>query len=317
MMFAIPVTLAEGSLLDHVLPHKLFDIGPLTVTNHRLMMTVAAVLVLVVFFRAAKAISVRGTRPEDYVTKGRLSQIVEVILLFLRDEMTRPVLGGLTDRYIGYVWTTFFFILSCNLLGMVPWGNALHMASYFSGGDPHHAQHFDHWHGAPTGNINVTAALALVSFFMIFYVGIRQHGLKYFAHFAPIPFKPWPMAPVAFLLVLLEIMGAFIKPFALCMRLFANMLAGHMVLGALVMLIFFANSVAGQVAIAIPSVLGGVAMSCLELFVAFLQAYIFAFLTVLFIAQGAVHEHGDHEHEFEPHDEHEHLEAVAQAAHLE
>jgi F-type H+-transporting ATPase subunit a len=89
------------------------------------------------------------------------------------------------------------------------------------------------------------------------------------------------------------------------MRLFANMLAGHLVLGALVAMIFLADSVAVQGGVAIPVVLGATAMSMLELFVAFLQAYIFTFLTVLFIAQGAIHEHEDHPHE--PNDEHEHM----------
>jgi len=91
------------------------------------------------------------------------------------------------------------------------------------------------------------------------------------------------------------------------MRLFANMLAGHLVLGALIGLIFVAESYAIRGVIVVPSVLGALALSLLELFVAFLQAYIFAFLTVLFIAQGAVHHDDEHGHEHEPHDEHEHL----------
>jgi F-type H+-transporting ATPase subunit a len=316
----VPTTLAAASLLDHVLPHELFHIGPITVTNHRLMMTIAAVLMLVVFFRAARAISVRGSGADAYVTKGRVSQIIEVVLVYLRDEMARPVLGKLTDRYIGYIWTTFFFILFCNLLGMVPWSNAAHMVAWVAGVDEHSAMHLDHWQGTPTGNINVTGALAIVSFFMILFVGIRHSGLSYFAHFAPVPL--WPvmkgsspaMLPVAILLIILEIMGQFIKPFALAMRLFANMLAGHMVLGALIALIFIAAAGLGTIggyALSLPVIAGSLAMSLLELFVAFLQAYIFAFLTVLFIAQGAVHEHEEHDHEFEPHDEHEHLEDFA------
>lgn len=296
-------TLGAGDLISHVIPHDLFTLGPITFTNHMLMALVSAVVLVLVMLNVAKRIAVRAdaNTVDDYMTKGRVANIFEVILIFLREEMARPALGKLTDRYIGYIWTTFFFILFCNVLGLVPIGSLLGFV------DPH----LVHFGGTATGNIAVTATLAVISFVMILFVGIREHGLRYFLHFAPVPL--WPLMkgaspglmPVALLLILLEIVGAFIKPFALCMRLFANMLAGHLVLAALVGMIFLAKSAAVQGGVAIPVVLGATAMSGLELFVAFLQAYIFTFLTVLFIAQGAVHEHDDHPHE--PHDEHEHL----------
>lgn len=323
-MPSVVTSLAAGSPLDHVLPHKLhheplFTVkvgGPelnnelfniydgvysFYITNHMLMVVVAAVVVLLLAFSSRKRIEVTGTKVEDYVTKGRLSQTFEVLLTFLREEMVRPALGNLTDKYIGYIWTTFFFILTANLLGMIPLAELL---DTFSDGRLRHIG------GTATGNLAVTGVLAIVSFFMMLLSGVREQGLRYFAHFAPVPL--WPvmkgasagMLPVSLLLVLLEIVGAFVKPFALCMRLFANMLAGHMVLAALIGLIFLAATgmgTAGGYGVSVPVILFLVMISMLELFVCFLQAYIFTFLTVLFIAQGAVHhdEHAHDKHEFE------------------
>jgi F-type H+-transporting ATPase subunit a len=161
------------------------------------------------------------------------------------------------------------------MLGLVPVGPILRFAG---GNDPH----LEHWGGTATGNIAITAGLAAVSFVMIHGVGIKENGLKYFAHFNP---GPAYMAPI---LVPLEVVGSLVKPFALAVRLFANMVAGHLVLAALLGLIFTFKSYG----VAAGSIFGAAALSMLELFVAFLQAYIFTFLTVLFIAAGSVHEHG-------------------------
>ncbi|MCE9592402.1 MAG: F0F1 ATP synthase subunit A [Planctomycetes bacterium] len=281
------LTLASGDdLMSHVLPHKvlhdpLFEIGGIKfyLTNHVLMTLIVAVAMLIIFPLVAAKVKPRGTAAADYVTRGKFAQFFESICEFLRTEVARPALGHLTDRYIGFIWTTFFFILFCNLLGMMPVGPVLRFAT----GNPH----AEHWGGAATGNIAITAGLAIVAFFVIHGIGIKENGIKYFAHFNP---GPWYMAP---LLVPLEIIGSLVKPFALCVRLFANMVAGHLVLGALLGLIFtFRNY-----GVAAGSVLGAAALSLLELFVAFLQAYIFTFLTVLFIAAGAVHEHEHGEHE--------------------
>lgn len=288
-MLASVMTLASGPL-DHVLPHTMFWIGPVKVTNHMVMLTLAAIVLVLLMRHVAKQIAITGDRPDDYVTKGRVAHMVEVLLIYLKEEMARPALGNLTEKYIGYIWTTFFFILTCNLLGLLP------LAELFGV-----AFGIEHLGGTATGNLAVTAMLASVSFFVIIYAGIKEHGIKYFAHFAPVPFTPIGMAPIAILLIVLEVVGMFVKPFALCMRLFANMLAGHMVLAALIGLIFMTGTVAGYF-IAVPVLAGSTLFMLLEVFVAFLQAFIFTFLTVLFIAQGAVHEHEPHE-EHVPHDE--------------
>lgn len=300
---------AAADLMSHVMPHEIAE-GPLFtlnifpkhvdipffnihhgvydfyLTNHLLMTLVATALLLLVFPHVARRVRTHGTGIGAYVTNGRLAQFFETICVFLRQEVARPALGHLTDRYIKYIWTTFFFVLFCNLLGMIPVGPILR---FLAGDNPH----FEHWGGTATGNLAVTGGLALISFAMIHAVGVRESGLRYFAHFNP---GPWYMAP---LLVPLEIIGALVKPFALAVRLFANMVAGHLVLAALLGLIFtFKNY-----GVVVGSLFGAVALSLLELFVAFLQAYIFTFLTVLFIAAGAVHEH---EHDSENREHHAH-----------
>lgn len=287
------LTLAEGNLLVHVLPHPVFEVAGLTVTNHMLMGLVAAALVLVTFSYVAARVRTSGEGVEAYVTRGRVAQMFEVICIYLRENVARPNLGDLTDKYIYYIWTVFFFVLFCNLLGLVPIGPIAGLIM----GDPAAS----HIAGTATSNLNVTGALALISFVAIVGVGVHEQGLRYFAHFAPVPFKPWPMIPLAVFLVVLEGAGLLIKVVVLAMRLFGNMLAGHLVLAAMIAMIFtFAKvSAATGYAVGVGVMIGATAISLLELFVSFLQAFIFTFLTVLFIAAGAV-QHGDHGHDEAP-----------------
>lgn len=293
-MLKIMPTVAAGDLMSHVLPHKLhsqplFTVGEYEfyITNHLLMTLVAAVLVILVFMHVAKRARVTGSATEDYITRGRVAQLFETICQFLRDEVTRPALGHHTDRYIGFVWTTFFFILFCNLLGMVPIGYGLRLVT----GN----EHLAHWSGTATSNIAITGGLAIVAFLMIHVSAIRELGLwGWLKHHMPGPIF---LAP---LMLILEFAGDLIKPFALAVRLFANMVAGHLVIAALLGLIF----TFGKWFVVPGSIIGSLGISLLELFVAFLQAYIFTFLTVLFIAAFVAHEE---EHE----QEHEHAEHPA------
>ncbi len=267
-------------------PHTIFEVGGFAVTNHHIMTLAAAVLMVVVFAYVASRVRVKADATEEYVTKGRVAQLFEVILEFFREQVARPALGDLADRYIGFIWTTFFFILFCNLLGILPVGP---IAQLFGGNG--------HLGGTATGNISVTMGLAIVSFFAIQGLAIRHLGIVgWLKHHCP---GPAYLAPLMFVL---ELMGDLVKPFALCVRLFANMVAGHMVLGALIALIFLAGNagLALGYGTAVPSIAMAVALSLLELFVAFLQAFIFTFLTVLFIAQFVMHE--DHEEHAGPHD---------------
>lgn len=265
-----PPVLASGDPLSHVLPHKLFEVGGYSIPNTLVMLCVAGVLMLLIFPLAA--------RSKDRVPTG-LRNLVESVLSALRDGVARPVLHEATDKFMPFLWTTFFLILFANLLGALPINPLITAVTG-------HASHFG---GTATGDISVTAALAVCAFLAIHVGGIREQGfVHYCQNFAP--HVPWPLL---FLLVPLEIMGAVVKPFALCIRLFANMIAGHIVLAILLGFSgLLADGLSGtSVGVTVGSVAGATFISLLELFVAFLQAYIFTFLATLFIGMAVHPEH--------------------------
>ena len=195
-----------------------------------------------------------------------LLNIVETIVVFIRDEVAISNMGPAGIRYVPYLLTTFFYILLMNLCGLVPYG------------------------ATATGNIMVTAGLAVIAFIMIQYSAIKSQGLKhYLAHLSGgVHWLLWPI------MIPIEILGLFTKPFALCMRLFANMTGGHIVILSLLGLIFIFRSFV----IAPIPVLFVVGIYLLELFVAFLQAYVFTMLTALFMGLGMKSEskHAEHAH---------------------
>ncbi|QQE10871.1 F0F1 ATP synthase subunit A [Planctomycetota bacterium] len=323
--------LAEDNLLTHVMPQKafVFHIGDheYVIYNQMVLTGLAAIVVLLIFGYASRKIRTNKDAGIDgYVTKGRFAQLLEVLCVFIREEVARPNLGNITDKYIKYIWSVFFFVLMINLIGMVPIGYMLGWVavllpegvqqSMVSGlmqiGAEFHPSAKDpiglvtwlsHFNGNANGNLNMTAAMATVSFIAIIFIGMKEQGLKYFAHFAPVPFTPILMSPIAAMLVVIEAMGVVIKCVVLAMRLFGTMLAGHLVLAALFSLILAATNAGGiimEMGVGALVVGGATALSLLELFFAVLQAFIFTFLTVLFISAGAVH-HGEHDHD----DEHE------------
>lgn len=260
--------LAEFDPLKPIQPAPLFtfSIGShtITVSNHMFMITLAAVLLLIF-------LSI-GTYPKRLIPKG-LQNLIEMICVYLRDQLARPSLGEYTDKYISFVWTIFFFVLTMNLLNMVPLESIIYLIT----------RRPNHFGGTPTANIWVTGGLAAVTFFAIHIAGIKEKGLfQYIITFAPK--VPWP---ILILIYPLEIVSAFIKPAALAIRLFANMLAGHILLAILIGLIFVFKSFIFAGA----SVLFSVATSFLELLVAFVQAYIFTLLSTLFISFAVSHEH--------------------------
>jgi F-type H+-transporting ATPase subunit a len=298
MLNGLTIPLAATDLLSHVLPHDLVHVGPLTLTNLQIMAMIAAALVLVTFSFVASRVRPANTGTiDDHVTKGRVAQLFETLCVFLREEVARPNLGHLTDKYIYYIWTVFFFILFCNVLGMIPFGPASQLVAAAAGAE--HPNHYAHFGGTATSTLSMNIPLAVCSLIAIIFIGIKENGKHFFAHFAPVPFTPLPMLPIALMLVVLEIMGVLIKSTVLAMRLFGTMLAGHLVLAALLGLIFTAantDTLLGY-GVGVGVLAAGVALSLLELFIAFLQAFIFTFLTVLFIAAGAVHHDEDgHDH---------------------
>jgi F0F1-type ATP synthase membrane subunit a len=382
--------LAFENPLEHVLPHTYFHVLGIPVTNVIVMSTVAGLLMLLIFPRMFD-------RPSSGVPSGS-KNFFEAVLEFLRVEVFRPALKENTDRFVPFLWTMFFFILFCNVLGCLPIAAFVEIITW---------GHVEHLGGAATGNISVTIALALCAFVFIHAHGIDQiakslmdgtyghhdhghaevghedaadlqhfrgealaadagsdldaltnptahykdesiglHGVVadyqpaaaaaldpantphahernaalvlaaagrrmtplkamvsavpiYLWNFAPHPFRPPPGSPwtkwipdvlMFSFLLLLEMIGAAVKPFALCIRLFANMVAGHILLAVLIGLIMAVPGL-WRFGVAGPIALLDVFIQLLEIFVAFLQAYIFTFLTTLFIASAVAPEH--------------------------
>jgi F-type H+-transporting ATPase subunit a len=248
--------LAKVSPLDEVTTKVIFS-KPFVFTNHMFMITLATILLLIVMPLALRR---KG------MVLGGFGNAIEAICLYLREEVVRPFLHDKTDTYIGFLWTMFYFILTMNLLGMLP----LNRVVYFVSGMKE-----NHFGGAATANIYVTGTMALVSFLLFHAAGIIENGLwHYIKSFCPK--VPWPMMPFMFFM---EVVSSFVRMFSLAIRLFANILAGHVLLGTLVLLIIIYQNAF----VATASTLFVVAMSMMELFVAFLQAYIFTFLTTIFI----------------------------------
>ena len=280
-----------GGPLDHVVQHPLitrpadFGIltpqGVITLFSNQIAMLILAGVLLVVFVPLF-AMRRRGSSDVEAHVPAGFANFIESICQYLRKEVAEPALGEHTDRFIKYIWTIFFFILTINLLGLLP----LPAISPLFG---------THIGGTATGNIWMTGTMALLTMVMMIVNGLRLGGKQYLAHFCPGP--TW-LAP---LLIPVEIIGLLAKIFALSVRLFANMIAGHILLAVLVGFILSAGTAmgtAGGLAVAIPAVAGSVAITLLEVFVAFLQAFIFTFLTTLFIGMSVVfHHHDEHEHD--------------------
>lgn len=299
-MVPIFVLVAAENPLEHVVQHPLVTrpahwgklltpAGEITLlSNHIVMMIVAGLLLM-----ALLPLLVRRREGDDPI--GRLvpagfANFLELVCNYLREEVARPALHQHTDRFIKFIWSVFFFILTLNLLGLLPIPALAGLARTPLG-------------GTATGNVWVTGTMALVTMGMMVVNGLRLGGRQYLAHFSPGPI--W-LSP---LLVLVEIIGLLARVFALAIRLFANMIAGHILLAVLLGFILSAGTsmgAAGGLAVAVPVILASVAIMMLELFVAFLQAFIFTFLTALFLGASVnVHHAADHnDKEAHAHDAH-------------
>lgn len=249
----------ELPFLGHVHLPQLHLFGlDFSITKHVVFLWFAAFLLMVGLIIVARKNS------KNRIPKG-LGNLVEIIILFIRDEIVVPNMGTGGLKYLPYLLTNFFFILVMNLLGLIPYG------------------------ASATGNVNITAGLAIIAFIMIQYSAIRAQGFgHYLAHLTG--GTHWGMWII---MVPIEFLGLFIKPFALCIRLFANMTAGHIVILALIALIFIFQ----HVGVGLISVPLAVAVNMLELFIALIQAYIFTMLTSIFMGLGMqTEEHGNEHH---------------------
>ncbi len=247
----------DGTLIAHdktgaVINRKPLDIS---ITKNVVSLLISVTILLIVFIGIAGAYKKR----EGKAPRG-LQSVLEPIILFVRDDIAKPQLGHRYKGFMPYLLTVFFFVWLNNLLGLVP---------FFPGG------------ANLTGNIAVTMMLAMCTFVLTTINGNRNYWGHIFT-----PHVPWWLYP---LMIPVEIIGVFVKPIALMIRLFANITAGHILILSLISLIFILKSVfvAG---IAIPFVLF---ISVIELVVGFIQAFIFTVLSALFIGM-AVEEHAGH-----------------------
>jgi F-type H+-transporting ATPase subunit a len=249
-------------------------IKPLDFEITKFMLIELVVALLMCVFFVGLAATIRGGR----LPRGRFGNILEAMLLYFRDKVARPCIGGHdADKFVPFIWTVFFFVLGCNLFGMIP------------------------WMGSPTGALATTGAMALVTFLVVIGSGMKKLGPAGFwkaliphmdlsLSLGGVNFEPVLKVLLLPMIFVIELLGLLIKHGVLAVRLLANMMAGHVVLA--VIIAFIAASAQSLLwwAVAPASVLGATALSMLELFVAFLQAYIFTFLSALFIGM-AVHPH--------------------------
>jgi F-type H+-transporting ATPase subunit a len=268
----------EPTAMEHVMDSRghweffesipfLHDIPlPPRLTKFMILEMIAALLIIAIYVplarRAQRGVPLTGWKDNAF----------EVLLTFVRNEIAKPSIGEHdADRYVPFLWTLFLFILFNNLLGIIPFG------------------------ASATASIYVTGALALIVFFAIHGAAIAKMG---FAHYIG---SLWPHIELHWaiglfikpLIFVIEIIGVLVRNAVLAVRLFANMFAGHMVLATILIFIYLARNTSPGLwgAITFSSVLGIVALSLLEIFVAFLQAYIFVFLTAIFMGMAMHPEH--------------------------
>lgn len=283
--------------LEHVLDHPLPWLP--AVTKHQVLVVVAAVVVAVPYILLARRVA-DGTPP-----RGRFWNFLEALLLFIRDEVARPNIHAghhghgnahdhhagphhsdaahptsgpnrhYADRYVPFLWTLFLFILVCNLLGMVP------------------------FLGSPTADISVTLVLAAIVFLVIHVSALLKLGPGgYLLSFVPrlkadnLVMNLFLWVLIVPLITVIEVLGAVIRAAVLAIRLFANIFAGHVALGV-ILLFAVADATAGGFSPGgtVAAVLMGTALSVLELFVAFLQAFVFVLLTSIFLGMQLNPEH--------------------------
>jgi len=255
-------------ILHHVMDANYLDFEPfgkiylpqfhlfgidLSITKHVFFMWVVALILIVLLSTVAKSYR------KSLIPRG-LTNFLEIIIVFVRDEIVKPTIGHSYEKFLPYLLTVFFFILFSNFIGLVPFSATV------------------------TSNIAVTAALAGLTFFTTQIGGIIHYGFwGYFKGLIP-PGMPVALLP---LIIIVEILGLFTKPFALCIRLFANMVAGHVVILSLIGLIFIMK----PLYVAPVSVGFALFIYLLEILVSLIQAYIFTMLSSLFIGMAVHQEH--------------------------
>lgn len=238
----------------------------LSITKNVAAIFVAVLVVCLMVFSVRRWYARNGMK-----APRRGTALLELIVDYVYTDTIRPIMGKEAPRYAPYLLTVFFFILTMNLLGLIV---------IFPGG------------ANLTGNLAVTMVLALITFFVINFTGTREYWKEIFWPDVPLALKcPVPMMP------LIEVLGMFTKPIALMIRLFANMMGGHMVVLVLMLLIFIFTSLFGAVVGGVTTVFSlafALFMLALDTLVSFIQAYVFTILSTIFISMAHVQPHESH-----------------------
>jgi len=261
---------AGDVIMHHILDNNVFAFEPfgsvnlpkiviggfdISITKHVVMLWLVSALLLIVF-------SVVGGKYKNMTARNApkgLANAMEALVEFIRLDVAKSNIGHGYEKHLPYLLTVFFFILFCNLLGLIPYG------------------------ATATGNVNVTLTLSIFTFFVTQIAAFKAHGVKgYLQHLtAGTHWSLW------IIMVPIEIIGQFTKPFALTIRLFANMTAGHIIILSLIFISFILKSYIVAAAVSVPF---AIFIDLLELFVAFLQAFVFTMLSALFIGLATAHE---------------------------
>jgi F-type H+-transporting ATPase subunit a len=268
---------------------KIFGID-FSVTKHVFMLWLVAAAVFVVVTWTVR----RYLRQERLIPSG-LMNALEAVVEFVRDDIAQPNVG---KKWV-FTWTPliltfFFFILAANAIGLIPVFDVIGLLDHYvlHTGDGSFVKRLLHGGTTATANFNVTAALATITFGAIIVAGSRAHGfVKHWMNMVPPGLNPL----IYVILIPIEIMGMFVRPFALTMRLAANMTGGHIAILAILSFVFlftemFGRAVAGigvGLAVSVPLAVG---ISALEILVVLIQAYVFTLLSAVFIGM-AIHVH--------------------------
>jgi F-type H+-transporting ATPase subunit a len=280
----------SNSPIDHPLIHlpTLFGID-FSVTKHVFMLWVVSAIVFLVV-----TTTVRRYLRQDRLIPTGLMGALEIVVEFVRDGIVEPNVGRKwVNSWTPLLLTFAVFILAANAIGLIPIFDVLSLLNHSVLHLPEESFMARVLHGGTTatGNYNVTAALATVTFFAIIVAGARAHG--FVQHWKNLVPHGLPL-PVTIMLIPIEIMGMFVRPFALTMRLAANMTGGHIAILAILSFVFIFTDLSGQalvgVGIGVPSVVLAVLLSALEIIVIAVQAYVFTLLSAVFIGM-AIHAH--------------------------
>jgi F-type H+-transporting ATPase subunit a len=279
-------------IIEHVanssLDHPIFELPTVlginfSVTKHVLMLWIVAVLLFVLI-----TWSTRKYLKQDRPIPAGFMNALEAVVQFIRDSIVLPNVGKkFVNTWTPLVLTFFFFIVTANAFGLIPIFEVLGVVDRFILHTDHESilNRVLHGGATATGNYNVTAALALITFLAIIVAGTKAHGfIKHWKNVVPSGLA-WP---VYIILIPIELMGMLVKPFALTMRLAANMMGGHIAILAILSFVFifsemFQSVLAGVgvgLVVSLPLVVG---VSALEIIIVLVQAYVFSLLTAVFI----------------------------------